>query len=133
MGQYVVKKKDLLYPELSFEIVGCAYEVFKELGYGHSEKTYQMAMAVLFKEKQWKFREQVYFPIKFRNVLLKKRFLDFDVDQKIIVELKKDYHFSKAHIDQVLEYLKISKLQLAILINFGKEGVDFKRIVNVYD
>ena len=133
MAKPSIRRDDLLYPELSYEIVGCAYEVFKELGYGHSEKTYQQAMAILFKEKKWNFREQVYFPIKFRNTILKKRFLDFEVDGKIVVELKKDYHFSKAHIDQVLEYLKISKLRLAILINFGKEGADFRRIVNVFD
>jgi GxxExxY protein len=128
-----VRRKDLLYPELSYEIVGCAYEVFKELGYGHSEKIYRQAMSILFKEKRWYYREQVYFPIKFRNTILKKRFLDFEVENKIVVELKKDYHFSKAHIDQVLEYLKISNLKLAILINFGKEGVFFRRIVNVFD
>lgn len=133
MVQPITRRKDLLYPELSYEVVGCAYEVFKELGYGHSEKTYQLALAILFKEKKWTFREQVYFPVKFRNTILKKRFLDFEVGGKIVVELKKDYHFSKAHIDQVLEYLKISKLKLAILINFGKEGVDFRRIVNVFE
>ena len=44
-----VRRKDLLYPELSYEIVGCAYEVFKELGYGHPEKIYQQAMAIMFR------------------------------------------------------------------------------------
>lgn len=133
MKQPEVRRKDLLYPELSYEIVGCAYEVFKEIGFGHSEKVYQQAMAILFKEKNWNFKEQVYCNIKFRGAILNKRFLDFEVENKIIVELKKDVHFSKAHIDQVLDYLKLSKLKLAILINFGKEGVAYKRIVNVFD
>lgn len=56
---------------------------------------------------------------------------DFLIDEKVIVELKKNFNFSKAHIDQVLNYLKVSKLKLAILINFGKEGAAFKRIVNI--
>jgi len=47
------------------------------------------------------------------------------------VELKKDERFSKTNIDQVLNYLKVSGLKLAILLNFTKEGVKQKRIINV--
>lgn len=127
----VLKRNDLVYPELSYQIVGCAYEVFKTLGFGHPEKVYQKAMAVLFKERIILFKEQVYFPIHFHDKLIDKRFLDFIVEEKIVVELKKNFHFSKAHIDQIYKYLQASKLLLAILINFGKEGVTFKRIINV--
>jgi GxxExxY protein len=56
--------------------------------------------------------------------------LDFLVENKIVVEIKKGNRFSKRHIDQVIEYLKASNLKLAILINFGTQGVTFKRIVN---
>lgn len=125
-----VRRSDLAYPELSYQIVGCAYEAFKSLGYGHMEKIYQKAMAVLLKERNLSHKEQVYIPIKFRDKIIGKSFLDFCIEEKIIVELKKDFHFSKAHIDQVLNYLKTSNLELAILINFGKEGVTFKRIIN---
>lgn len=132
MKTVLTKRSDLVYPELSYEIVGCAYEVFKELGYGHNEKTYQKAMAVMLKNKNKIFKEQVYIPVKFQNVLVGKRFLDFIVEEKIVVELKKDFHFSKAHIDQVLDYLKVSNLKLALLINFGREGATCKRFVNTY-
>jgi len=64
------------------------------------------------------------------NKLIGKRILDFLVEEKIVVEIKKGNRFSKPHIDQVLEYLKINNLKLAILINFGSEGVMFKRIIN---
>ena len=64
------------------------------------------------------------------NKLIGKRILDFLVEEKIVVEIKKGNRFSKSHIDQVLEYLKINNLKLAILINFGSEGVMFKRIIN---
>ena len=127
-----VRRKDLIYPELSYEIIGCAYEVFKELGYGHTERTYQKAMSVLFADKKWSFQEQIYIPVVFKNTIIEKRILDFIIDNKIVVELKKDFHFSKAHIDQVLNYLKLSKMKLALLINFGKEGVMHKRIINAF-
>ncbi|MBN8695689.1 MAG: GxxExxY protein [Bacteroidetes bacterium] len=58
-------------------------------------------------------------------------FLDFLVEDKIIVELKKDENFTKTSIDQVLNYLKTTDLKLAILINFTKQGVKFKRIINI--
>jgi GxxExxY protein len=125
-----LRRNDLAYPELSYQIVGCAYEVFKSLGHGHPEKIYQRAMAILFKERNINYKEQVYIPVKFRDKIVGKSFLDFSIEEKIIVELKKDFHFSKTHIDQVLNYLKTSELKLAILINFGKEGVTFKRIIN---
>ena len=50
-----LKRKDLIYPELSYKIVGCAYEVFNEIGGGHKEKTYQNAMKISFTEHTLNF------------------------------------------------------------------------------
>lgn len=47
-----LQRNDLVYPELSYEIVGCAYDVFNELGPGHTEKNYQRALASILGEKQ---------------------------------------------------------------------------------
>lgn len=58
---------------------------------------------------------------------------DFLIEDKVILEIKKDDIFSKPRIEQVLNYLKLSQLKLAILINFGKSGVKFKRIVNIIE
>ena len=127
----IVKRNDLVYPELSYEIVGCAYEVWDELGPGHSEKIYQKSLAIVLRAKKKKFEEQVYYSLKFRDKIVGKGFLDFLIEEKVIVELKKDGHFSKTNIEQVLDYLKLSDLKLAILINFTKKGIRFKRIVNV--
>ena len=126
-----LQRKDLVFPELSFKIVGCAYDVFNELGPGHTEKNYQRAFAVVFEEKKIKFQEQVYYPLKFKDRLIGRGFLDFLIEDEVIVEIKKDETFTKIHIDQVLNYLKLSNLKLAILLNFTKQGVKFKRIVNI--
>ena len=127
----VVRRNDLVYPEFSYEIIGYAYEVWDELGPGHLEKIYQKSLAIVLRAKNRKFQEQVYYALKFRNEIVGKGFLDFLIDDKIIIELKKDGNFSKTNIEQVLNYLKLSNLKLVILINFTKEGVKFKRIVNV--
>lgn len=124
-------KSDLVYPELSYDIIGCAYEVFNELGFGHPEKFYQRAFAVQLKTKNILFKEQVYHPLKFKEEIIGKLFFDFLVDEKIIIELKKDNRFSKQHIDQVTEYLRASGVKLALLINFSPNGVIFKRLVNI--
>ena len=126
-----VLKPDLLYPELSYELIGCAYDVFNELGFGHYEKYYQKAYAAALNSKKIKYKEQIYFALKFRDKLLGKQFFDFLVEEKIVVELKKDNRFSKQHIDQVLEYLKTANIKLAILINFSRTGVLYKRIINI--
>ena len=125
-----IKRNDLVYPELSYKIVGCAFDVYNSLGGGHHEKYYQRALAGAFKERGLKSVEQVYYPLKFNEIVVGKNFLDFLVDDRLIVEIKKGNNFSKRHIDKVLEYLKISKIKLAILINFGLNEVSFKRIVN---
>jgi GxxExxY protein len=126
-----IRRDDLVYPELSYEIIGCAYEVWDELGYGHMEKIYQKALGVSFRSKKISFEEQVHYSLKFKDELVGRGFLDFLVDKKVIVELKKEQNFSKANITQVLNYLKLSDLKLAILINFTKDGMKFKRIINI--
>ncbi|MBA3971044.1 MAG: GxxExxY protein [Bacteroidetes bacterium] len=124
---------DLIYPDLSFKIVGCAFEVYNELGYGHAEKNYQKALAVALKNKNILFKEQAYFPLKFQGEIIGRSFCDFVVDDKVIVELKKNARFSKANIDQVNQYLKSSGLKLAILINYTSTGAIFKRLVNIIE
>jgi GxxExxY protein len=129
----IVRKEDLIYPELSYRIVGCAYEVWDEIGSGHLEKVYQKAMAIAFKSKGIEYKEQIHYPVKFKNELVGKGILDFLVEEKVVVELKKDDLFPKSHIQQVLNYLTLTHCKLAILINFTSRGMKFKRIVNIYD
>jgi GxxExxY protein len=124
-------REDLLYPELSYQIIGCAYDIYNELGPVHQEKYYQRALAQILKQRNIPFEEQVYSPLKFQGKVIGKLFLDFLIEKKVIVELKKGNYYSKRHIDQVLEYLRTSNLQLAIIINFGSDKVSYKRIVNL--
>lgn len=125
------KNINLVFPELSYAIVGSAFDVFNALGYGYSEKYYQRALGLEFKRRHLSFKEQVYSPLEYKGKTIGKNFFDFLVENSVIVEIKKDGRFSKSRIDQVVRYLKISKLKLAILVNFSTNGVLFKRIVNI--
>ncbi len=125
------RKIDLIHPVLSYGIVGCAFKVHNVLGGGQLEKYYQRALAESFKAAELLFKEQAYFPLSFQNKIIGKNFLDFLVEEKVAVEIKAGTRYSRNHVLQVLNYLKISNLELAILINFGKEEVSFKRLVNI--
>jgi GxxExxY protein len=97
----LVRRNDLVYPKLSYEIIGCAYEVWDELGLGHSEKIYQKFLAIVLHTKNKKFKEQVYYSLKFKDEIVGKGFLDFLIDDKIIVELKKMENFLKLLLNRV--------------------------------
>lgn len=126
-----VRKPDLLYPEMSYRIVGCAFDVYNSIGSGHHEKYYQRALIEAFTKAGISFQTEMRFPLIYNGKVIGQKRLDFLVDGKVVVELKKGNNFSKTHIDQVLEYLRTQRLNLAILINFGSQGVVFKRIVNL--
>ncbi len=131
MTPNVLKRQDLIYPELCFRIVGVLLNVYGSLGYGLYEKTYQKAVAVGLTKAGLKYTEQLYAPILFEGKIVGKNYFDFLVENIVVVELKRGDKFSKAHIDQVYNYLVAKKLQLGILAYFGPSGLHYKRIVNV--
>ena len=130
MEKRTVRRNDLLYPELSYRVVGILFDVYNELGSGHREEYYQRTIAKALRNTSLLFQEQVSFPLKYRGATVGKYRIDFLIEDKILLEIKRGPRFSKRHIDQVLEYLKTTHLRLAILSNFGPEGVLFKRIIS---
>lgn len=124
-------RDDLLYPELSYKIIGILFEVSNSIGAGCLEKYYQRATAVALKEAGLKFKEQVYTPVFFKDIQVGKSFLDFLVEDKIILELKTGDRFARQDIEQIYSYLKINNLQLGLLVNFTRHGIKSKRILNI--
>jgi GxxExxY protein len=124
-------RKDLIYPDLSYKIIGILFEVYNELGPGHLEKYYQKAIASAFKDLSLKFKEQVRVDLKFQNKKVGIYFLDFLIEDKIVLEIKKGDRFAKYFFDQINAYLQATNLKLALLANFSTNGLKFKRIVNL--
>ena len=122
----------LIYADLSYKIIGCLFDVFDELGYGHKEKYYENALVELFKEKGLKYERQLYTPLMFMNKNVGKYYFDFLIDGRLVLELHQAKRFSKKHIDQIYSYLKAQNLKLGLLAHFTPDGVIFKRIVNLY-
>lgn len=126
----ITQRQDLIYPDFSYKLVGLAYNVFNELGHGHLEKIYQRAYARELKEASIEYKEQAPYPVIYKDEIICNNYLDFLIEQKLIIELKRNDFYSKKYIDQVSNYLKVSKSKLALLINFTSNGVRVKRIVN---
>jgi GxxExxY protein len=76
------------------------------------------------------FREQVYTPLVFKGEKVGNYYLDFLIEDKIVLEIKKGDRFSRKHIEQIFSYLKVNGLKLGILANFGSKELKFKRIIN---
>ena len=125
-----IKNNDLLYPELSYKIVGILFDVYNKMGYGYQEKYYQKAICEKLKENHIIFKEQVPIKILFEDNKIGQYFLDFLIEDKIVLEIKKMDKFLKSNFDQTYAYLKSTKLELGILANFTKSGLQYKRIIN---
>ena len=111
------------------EIIGAAFEVYNELGYGFLEKLYQRAMKVELGLRG--VASEIEAPIKvyFKKNLVGDYFADLFVEEKVIVELKVAPKYNPSDEAQLLNELKATGINVGLLINFGKEKVEFKRLV----
>ena len=122
-------KNKILYKDLSYKIVGLAMQVYNKLGYGFLEKVYENALMVLFRRERIKAEQQFPITVYFEGEVVGDYFADILVENKIIIELKVAEKITDYHRAQVLNYLNATGLRLAIILNFGKEGLKFERFV----
>ena len=126
-----LKRSDIIFPELSYKLVGVLYSVHSQMGHGFLERYYQKAIAAELAKNNIKFEEQVKVELIIAGESIASGFTDFIIEEKIILEIKQGDTFLKTNIDQLNSYLKMSKLQLGILANFTQRGLLYKRILNV--
>ncbi|MBK7708490.1 MAG: GxxExxY protein [Acidobacteria bacterium] len=119
----------VLYPELSYRIVGLAMQVHRELGYGFLEKVYENSLMVLLRQNSIEAEQSVDIKVRFQGVIVGDYESDIIVDRKIILELKSAKSISGAHRAQTLNYLKATGFRLGILLNFGQNGLESERLI----
>lgn len=122
-------EEKVILPELSYQIVGALFDVSNTLGSGFQEKHYYRAIEDALKKKNLQVKKQVYFPLEFRDAVIGKCFLDFEVDGKVVLEIKIGKRFRKIDFDQVKLYLKVTGRPLGILARFDDDGVTFHRLL----
>lgn len=121
---------DLIHKDLVYRIIGCAMQVHKELGYGFLEKVYENALMVSLKKEGIRARQQHPISVHFQCEMVGEYFADILVEDKIILELKTVDSIGNPYFAQVLNYLKATGMQLGLLINFGPQGLQYKRLIN---
>ncbi|HEY9232572.1 MAG TPA: GxxExxY protein, partial [Blastocatellia bacterium] len=118
-------RERVLYRDLSYKVVGLAMEVHRKLGYGFLEKVYENAMIVLFQREGIPARQQVPVRVYFEGAEVGYYLADIVVEDKLIIELKAAENLVDGHRAQTLNYLKATNMQLAILLNFGKQKLQY--------
>lgn len=113
--------------KLSKRLVGVFYDVYNELGYGFLESVYDESFAIALAETGVGHRRQASIPVLFRGLPVGFFKADFIIEEEIVLELKSAQAIDKAHISQLLNYLRASKLELGFILNFGPEAV-FRRL-----
>jgi len=123
--------EELIYKEDSYKIIGICMEIHRVLGHGFLEVVYKDAMEVEFKNSQLLFEREKPFNINYKGTILQHQFFaDFTAYDKIIVEVKASKDgIANDTIAQTLNYLKVSDYKLALIINFGKNSLEYKRLI----
>ncbi len=117
----------------TYKIIGAAMEVHKQLGGGFLEAIYQEALEIEFKNNEIDYKRELPLNVIYKGQKLNKQyFADFVCYNSVIVELKALSDISSNHEAQILNYLKATNIQVGLLINFGKQSLQYKRIVNTY-
>ena len=121
---------ELIYKNEVFQIIGAAIDVHKELGCGFLEAVYQEALELEFKLRNIPYRRESKLNIYYKEQLLNKYYeADFICFDKIIIEIKALSGLTSEHESQLLNYLKATKLKVGLLVNFGTQSLEYKRMV----
>jgi len=113
--------------EITHKIIGCAYQVFNQLGFGFLESVYKKAMIIELRKINLKTEAEKLLKVYYDNQVIGEFYVDLFVEDEIIVELKSVQSLAKEHEVQLVNYLNGLKKDIGLLINFGPSGVEVKR------
>jgi GxxExxY protein len=119
----------IIHEQLSGAIIGIAMEVLNELNPGLDEKLYERAMIIEMRRRGHVVAVQPSFPVFYRGELIGNLIPDLIVDSAVIVDTKVVAAFTETHVAQMIGYLNITALELALLLNFKNTRLDWKRVV----
>ena len=116
-----------------YDVVGAAMEVYNTLGRGLSEPIYQEALAVEMKKRGMKFEREKQLLLYYKDVLLEKKYFADFYYKGIIVELKSVDEIISDHRAQLFNYMRITKKDRGVLLNFGEKGLHTERYLYLPD
>ncbi len=117
----------------TYAIIGAAMAVHTELGCGFLERVYQEALAIEFVQRGIDFSRELTIPVTYKGKPLDAVYrADFICQGSVVVEVKAISALVDANIKQALNYLKATKFQRALILNFGEERLKFRRVISSY-
>ncbi len=118
-----------LHSDLSYRVIGCAMTVHRTLGHGLREKTYERALCVELEEHAILFSQQQSYPVIYRGKVIDEYIPDLVVDGRIIVDTKTVEGINDEHVGQMLNYLRVTGLQIGLILNFKHPKLQWRRVV----
>jgi GxxExxY protein len=118
----------LLKPETE-RILGCAFDVLNEVGHGYHEKIYENALTVAFRIKGIPFDQQRKFPVVFRGCPVGEFIPDLLVFEAVIADPKVIDHITEHERGQMLNYLRITRKRVGLILNFKHARLEWERLV----
>ncbi|OGH19704.1 MAG: hypothetical protein A3D74_00410 [Candidatus Levybacteria bacterium RIFCSPHIGHO2_02_FULL_37_13] len=118
------------FSDLTDQVIKIAIGIHKTLGPGFVEKIYQRALYLEFKNSKLKFAREKKILVNYKNINLGYETVDFDVEEKVLVEVKAVSKINEIHLAQVMSYLKSSGRTVGLILNFARPVLEIKRVVN---
>jgi GxxExxY protein len=119
----------LLFKAETEKVIGFAFDVLNEVGHGFHEKVYENALVVLFKLDRIAFEQQRRFPVLFRGEQVGEFVPDLIAFAAVLVDTKVIDRITDLERGQMLNYLRIAKLRVGLILNFKKPKLEFERVV----
>ena len=119
----------LLHRETTERIIGGAFEVYGELGYGFLERVYERSMQVELIRRGSAAEIEKRVQVKYKDVVVGDYDSDLIVDGCVLVELKVNPQYDRRDEAQLLNVLKATGIKVGLLVNFGRTKVEYKRLV----
>jgi GxxExxY protein len=122
--------KELLHKDEVFRLAGFCMEIHRELGKGHDEVIYKDALVIELTRAAIPFLREKNYEITYKGVVLPHYYYaDFVIWDKILFEAKAVEKLTDSHIKQVLNYLAASQIRVGLLVNFGADMLEWKRLI----
>jgi len=119
----------LLFKDEVFQIVGCAFEVLNTVGHGLNEKLYENSLTVEFGLKEIPYQQQPRFPVDYKSHRVGEFIPDLIAFRAVIVDAKVIDRVTDHERGQMLNYLRICRLRVGVLLDFKHAKLEWERIV----
>ena len=122
--------KRIVLAEESYKLMKLLFEIHNKLGTVYKEKNYQDAVEEILKREKISYEREKRITLEFEDLKISDFFADFVIDNKILLEVKAEKFITQNDIRQILRYIKSANLPLGIIVNFRRDRLEYKRLIN---